>query len=371
MSSPPPTDSQAPTLQHVDSDDASQVPPLPPAPNPSSDRRLVDVATKLPRSLPEGQYEEVWNMAPRTAMKILASSIDELVHSTGDVPSTPPSMAVTTHHMRGMQWERDNIRRSNSDKELAAMRERAEAQAKAETAADTEGAAAATPIERTPSQTPPLTPGPVDGIRLRSTWSTFGHNPPPPAASSSEVKIVGANAEPHREQHNAITRKFYCRKPPPISVGAYLERLHTYCPMSTGVYLATSLFIYRLAVDERTVHVTPRTVHRLVLGALRVTMKALEDQRYSHRKMARVGGVSESELARLEISFCFLTSFELFVRDSDLAAHLDMLRRGTTANLLRRAFPSLRSEPQAKEMTTSGDGARGHTEGQGTEPQDA
>ncbi|ROT36160.1 cyclin-domain-containing protein, partial [Sodiomyces alkalinus F11] len=298
-----------------------------PPPTPSSDPSLVSFAAMLPESVSKGPYEEVWRMAPRTAMKILAISIEALVHSTGDIPSTAPSTAVTTHHLRGMQWEKDNIKRSNSERELALMRERAEAQAKAEA----EAAAAMAPdvpLRRTPSHDLSLTPGPIDGIRLRSTsTSTFAHHPPPSSSSSSsEPKIVWANTEPHKEQHNAITRKFYCRKPPPITVTDYLERLHSYCPTSTAVYLATSLYIYRLAVDERVIHVTPRTVHRLVLGALRVTMKALEDQRYGHRKMARVGGVGEPELARLEIGFCFLTNFELFLRDADLAAHLEVLR---------------------------------------------
>ena len=32
---------------------------------------------------------------------------------------------------------------------------------------------------------------------------------------------------------------------------------------------------------------------------------------YPHARIAKVGGVSELELARLEISFCFLAVFEL------------------------------------------------------------
>lgn len=42
-------------------------------------------------------------------------------------------------------------------------------------------------------------------------------------------------------------------------------------------------------------------------------MKALEDLSYPHRRFAKVGGVSETELSRLEVSFCFLTNFELKV----------------------------------------------------------
>ena len=58
-------------------------------------------------------------------------------------------------------------------------------------------------------------------------------------------------------------------------------------------------------------------------------MKALEDLSYPHKKMAAVGGVSEVELARLEISFCFLAGFELVVRADEMRTHWETLRGGT------------------------------------------
>jgi hypothetical protein len=141
--------------------------------------------------------------------------------------------------------------------------------------------------------------------------------------------VVGENSQPLNLQHSAITRKFYCRFPPPISITDYLLRIHNYCPMSTGVYLAASLYIHRLAVLERAIVVTKRNAHRLLLAGLRVAMKALEDLSYPHGRFARVGGVSDKELARLEISFCFLTGFELGVNVPVLSQHWELLRRGT------------------------------------------
>lgn len=59
-------------------------------------------------------------------------------------------------------------------------------------------------------------------------------------------------------------------------------------------------------------------------------MKALEDLSYPHAKIARVGGVSEIELARLEISFCFLVGFELVVDEETLRKHWEMLKHNTS-----------------------------------------
>lgn len=108
-------------------------------------------------------------------------------------------------------------------------------------------------------------------------------------------------------------------------------RIHRFCPLSTAVYLATALYIHRLAVMERAIAVTKRNVHRLLLAGLRVAMKALEDLSYAHSKFAKVGGVSELELARLEISFCFLTGFELVVDEQSLSEQWELLRSGGEA----------------------------------------
>lgn len=131
-------------------------------------------------------------------------------------------------------------------------------------------------------------------------------------------------------QHNVLVKRFYSKKAPPISLEDYLLRLHKYCPMSTAVYLAASLYITRMVFTEKALFVTPRNVHRLVLAALRVAMKALEDLSYPHARFARVGGVAERELTRLEITFCFLTDFDLRVDAHALLCQNNLLN-GTSS----------------------------------------
>ena len=60
-------------------------------------------------------------------------------------------------------------------------------------------------------------------------------------------------------------------------------------------------------------------------------MKALEDLRWPHERFSRVGGVSEIELGRLEIAFCFLMNFELKVDAEMLQAEVDSLARAATS----------------------------------------
>ncbi|KAB8255901.1 cyclin-domain-containing protein [Aspergillus pseudonomiae] len=114
-------------------------------------------------------------------------------------------------------------------------------------------------------------------------------------------------------QLGILSKRFLSKRVPSITLKDYLLRLHRYCPMSTAVYLATSMYLTRMVTVERTISLNHRNMHRLVLAGLRVAMKTLEDLSYPHSRIAKVGGVTERELSKLEISFCFLVDFELRV----------------------------------------------------------
>lgn len=267
----------------------------PPPPDPSTDLGLAISASSSGDDVPPPSPPnlDIFTLPPTSALKLLCAGIEALVRITGDVPPTPPQSGPTTPNMRGMQAEKENIVRSHS---LTDLRKHEQ------------------------SRTPGLHE--YDGVNLRKT---------PPAAPELGPQepciIIGENAEPINLQHSAITRKFYSKKPPPISLEDYLMRIHKFCPMSTGIYLATSVYIHRLAVEERAIPVTRRNCHRLLLAGLRIAMKALEDLSYPHRRFAKVGGVSENELARLEISFCFLTNFELRTTKEMLLDHAITLKQ--------------------------------------------
>ncbi|CAG8399351.1 unnamed protein product [Penicillium salamii] len=151
------------------------------------------------------------------------------------------------------------------------------------------------------------------------------HTPLDPPDDALEIETVGLHVkgdgdavDPARATGEAIqmailAKKFLSKKVPPIALRDYLLRLHKYCPMSTAVYLAASVYIAKMTVVEKVLQVLPKNMHRLVLAGVWVASKALEDLSYAHSRVAKVGGVSELELSKLEISFCFLVDFELRV----------------------------------------------------------
>ncbi|KAI2354360.1 hypothetical protein LOY94_001876 [Ophidiomyces ophidiicola] len=128
----------------------------------------------------------------------------------------------------------------------------------------------------------------------------------------------------HRDE--TLMKKFSTKRIPAISLEHYLLRLHEYCPMSTAVYLATSWYITRMAIIERIILVAPNNAHRLVLGGLRVAAKALEDLQHSHNRFSKVGGVTETELTRLEINFCYLMDFDLKINDELLSGEISLFQ---------------------------------------------
>ncbi|GFP51917.1 PHO85 cyclin-7 [Trichoderma asperellum] len=352
-------------LQQPDSSslDPSPVRDLPPPPVPSSDPRLTIDSNKSPPadSAPANSADDydLFKLKPTDALQLLSSSVELLVRITGDVPPTPPPKTPTDPQMSNMQAEKESIARSHSEKSLARLRAQAlleeqeekmrkqrikrqqeEQQQEQQQKLQKQSRSSAASVSRSKLQAYSASMSAqliaqqdaysIDGVRLkhdhlkRSTPSSSAPNLHPP----EPYVVVGADSQPLNLQHGAITRKFYSKNEPPISVHQYLLRLHQFCPMSTAVYLATSLYIHRLAVEERAIPVTRRNAHRLVLAGLRVAMKALEDLSYPHTKIAKVGGVSEVELARLEISFCFLAGFELVVREELLKKHWKVLREG-------------------------------------------
>jgi hypothetical protein len=260
---------------------------LPPAPNPSKDPGITPKAPtitdeELSAYLADDAELDIFKMQPVIALKLMCRSIENLVHITGEVPPTPP-----------LNLGKDPTIDLDDLEEIVHIQ------------ADGEDL-----VENSPESL--VSPVGDDGAPIRKT--PIGS---PEAAHSEPFPIIGEHTESTVLQHNAITRKFYSKKPPPISLEDYLSRLQKYCPMSTAVYLAVSLYVWRLAVVDHVMPVTRRNVHRLLLAGLRVGMKALEDHSFHHSRFAKVGGVSEVELARLEISFCFITDFELKV-DADM-----------------------------------------------------
>ena len=272
---------------------------IPRPPSPSADPGVIPITEPSladSGTVPNADDIDIFTLSPVAALRMLCCTVETLVRNTGDILPSPPISQPTTPNLGQIHDQKQDF----------------PCQGKENSRRQSWGA------KKTWD---------VDGVPAKAK-TPIGS---PEAGLSEPLHIIGSKMEPLNIQYGAITRKFYSKKPPPISVEEYLMRLHRYCPSSTAVYLATSLYIFKLAAVEKIIPVTSRNVHRLVLAGLRVAVKALEDFSYPHRRFAKVGGVSETELGRLEVSFCFVTNFELRVDKEGLLEHAKSI--GNKANM--------------------------------------
>ncbi|MCJ1447466.1 MAG: hypothetical protein MMC23_007977 [Stictis urceolatum] len=292
------------------------VPPT--RPRPSEDKGVLlpsQASLDEPDTIPSNPSDiDISTLTPLAALKLLTATVDSLILQIASAPLTPPCSSPTTPLL-------PTLVEANTDHPP-----------------DNDASRSPTSLHHQDIPSPHKTPigspeaHPADPTVPIAAADSTDLRPRPDL--SSRTSSAPDSDDGLAAQYRVLARKFASKAPPPIPLGAYLERLHTYCPMSTAVYLAAGSYIQRLSGQgfsspsshtspERNceahpppafhVPVTPKTAHRLSLAALRVATKTLEDRSYPHARVAKVGGVSERELARLEISCAFLLDFELLV----------------------------------------------------------
>ncbi|KAG5366418.1 Cyclin-U1-1 [Yarrowia sp. B02] len=137
----------------------------------------------------------------------------------------------------------------------------------------------------------------------------------------------GENDEPSvvQAQKLSIAKRFFLKNPPPLTIEQYLHRIHKYCPLSSSTYMAAGHYIYKICIKHHSVPFIPENAHRMVLAALRIACKVIEDLTYPHKRFSMAGGVSKADLFKLEIAFLFLIDFDIKIDAPVLNRHMQKL----------------------------------------------
>ncbi|KAF2636777.1 hypothetical protein P280DRAFT_521692 [Massarina eburnea CBS 473.64] len=273
----------------------------PSAPNPAGDAGVLpEFSHSNLQDAPSPLEEEdidVMTMSRETAMKIVMRAVLSLANSAGDVPATPPLSRP------GTPLGKENARGHR----------------------------------RVPSR--PATPIPSDRQRTTKTEleQAEAHHDEPTITHD-----IGHGAEPESVQRANMARKFFSKSVPKFGLDDYFNRIQTYCPFSTGVWLAAGSYILRLCIVNKSVPLTHRTMHRLVLACLAIAMKTLEDHRWPQKRLAGVGGVDEVALSRLELCVAYLLDFELQIYTPEKLRDLtqSLKRAGHAATMASKLPPS-------------------------------
>lgn len=158
--------------------------------------------------------------------------------------------------------------------------------------------------------------------------------------SSEDVKSpsdlpAGIHSQ-HSRQIEVCLARFKAAKIPAVSLREYLHRIHRHCPFSPIKLLAIIHYLTMLDIMYREIAkiFRPETAHRLILAAVVIASKVLEDIRSaSQLRFAQVGGISLHSLHGLELAFFFLMNGRVWINDHCLGATACFLLGESTLQL--------------------------------------
>jgi hypothetical protein len=107
---------------------------------------------------------------------------------------------------------------------------------------------------------------------------------------------------------------------PEMSLDVYVDRLLRYLCRGEETFILALVYVDRLLSKWPYWRLTSFNIHRVVLTCLLLAVKINEDEVRSNHYYARVGGVSLTELNRLEAVLCAALDWRLYV-STDVYAH--------------------------------------------------
>ena len=90
-----------------------------------------------------------------------------------------------------------------------------------------------------------------------------------------------------------------------------MQRLTTHATLSPPILLSMVYYIDRLCAFYPAFTVSSLTIHRFLITSATVASKGLSDSFWTNKTYARVGGISMTELAMLELEFLFRTQWRI------------------------------------------------------------
>jgi hypothetical protein len=106
---------------------------------------------------------------------------------------------------------------------------------------------------------------------------------------------------------------FHSLKVPPIGISEYLQRIVKYAYCSSECFIFALIYLDRLITQNKNCHITLYNVHRLLITSVLLAAKGRDDTYYSNAYYSAIGGISNSEINKLEVAFLLLVDFNLFI----------------------------------------------------------
>ena len=128
------------------------------------------------------------------------------------------------------------------------------------------------------------------------------------------TNICEENTKDIKNEKNPFIKSFVSKNIPTISIKDYLERLSKYSKINSSTILLILIYIDRLCNIYK-FKLSYFNIHKLILASMLIAVKYNEDDRYSIKFYAKLGGITKTELCSLEYNFISLLNFNLFVSE--------------------------------------------------------
>ena len=134
-------------------------------------------------------------------------------------------------------------------------------------------------------------------------------------------------------QHEIITNScntleaFNAKQVPYISIRDYITRFNDYLHLDTSTYIVAYILIERLLNRNPRSRITALNVHRLVVTAITITEKNINDWYWRNMDYAMVGAITNEELNKLEVEFLKMIDYDMKVKENDYINALNKITR--------------------------------------------
>ena len=116
------------------------------------------------------------------------------------------------------------------------------------------------------------------------------------------------------ETNLLLIKPFISKKIPSITINDYIDRLLKYSKVSEEIFILVLIYIDLLNRKYK-INLNYNNIHKLILASFIVTVKFHEDEHYSLKYYAKLGGISLKEIINLEYVFLTLLDFRLYISE--------------------------------------------------------
>ena len=135
--------------------------------------------------------------------------------------------------------------------------------------------------------------------------------------SSTLYYIIHTNKTMKKKQPRGINEPLYSKKFPVLPLNKFLIRIIKYTECENNTLIVAFLYIMKLIQKEKFV-LEINNVYRLLLGAVVLAKKVLEDIKLDNSYYCGIGGISNNELNSIEYSLFVRIDFNVNLKKEDV-----------------------------------------------------